>query len=68
MAVALWQIVVASDHRMHVVGLAVLTPLIALGLAAVQLLPSLEMTRYSLRAGLSYEEATAYSLPPAALA
>ena len=26
------------------------------------------MTRYSLRAGLSYEEATAYSLPPAALA
>ena len=32
------------------------------------MLPSLEMTRYSLRAGLSYEEATAYSLPPAALA
>jgi hypothetical protein len=26
------------------------------------------MTRYSLRAGLSYEEATAFSLPPAALA
>jgi hypothetical protein len=37
-------------------------------LTALQLLPSLEMTRYSLRAGLSYEEATAYSLPPAALA
>jgi hypothetical protein len=51
-----------------VIGLALLTPLIALGLAAAQLLPSLEMTRYSLRAGLSYEEATAYSLPPAALA
>jgi hypothetical protein len=49
-------------------GLALLTPLIALGLSAAQLLPSLEMTRYSLRAGLSYEEATAYSLPPAALA
>jgi hypothetical protein len=51
-----------------VIGLALLMPLIALGLSAVQLLPSLEMTRYSLRAGLSYEEATAYSLPPAALA
>ena len=50
------------------VGLALLAPLIAFGLTAVQLLPSLEMTRYSLRAGLSYEEATAYSLPPAALA
>ncbi len=35
---------------------------------AAQLLPSLEMTQYSLRAGLSYEEATAYSLPPIALA
>jgi Bacterial membrane protein YfhO len=53
---------------MRVAGLAMLTPLIALGLSAAQLLPSLEMMRYSLRAGLSYEEATAYSLPPAALA
>jgi hypothetical protein len=51
-----------------VMGLALLAPLIVFGLTAMQLLPSLEMTRYSLRAGLSYEEATAYSLPPAALA
>ncbi|HSD82229.1 MAG TPA: YfhO family protein, partial [Anaerolineae bacterium] len=51
-----------------VIGLALLAPLITLSLTALQLLPSLEMTKYSLRAGLTYEEATAYSLPPAALA
>jgi hypothetical protein len=68
MAVAVWQIIVAQGGRGRVIGLALLTPLIALGLSAAQLLPSLEMTRYSLRAGLTYEEATAYSLPPAALA
>jgi hypothetical protein len=68
MAVAVWQIIIAPRGRGRVIGLAMLTPLIALGLSAAQLLPSLEMTRYSLRAGLSYEEATAYSLPPAALA
>jgi hypothetical protein len=68
LAVAVWQIGIASGQRLRVIGLALLTPLIAFGLSAVQLLPSLEMTRYSLRAGLSYEEATAYSLPPAALA
>ncbi len=68
MAIAVWQIMVASGQRVRVMGLALLMPLIAVGLSAAQLLPSLEMTRYSLRAGLSYEEATAYSLPPAALA
>ncbi len=67
-AVAVWQISVARSGRGHVIGLALLTPLITFGLTASQLLPSLEMTRYSLRAGLTYEEATAYSLPPAALA
>ena len=68
MAVAVWQIIDAPGGRGRVIGLALVTPLIALGLSAAQLLPSLEMTRYSLRAGLSYEDATAYSLPPAALA
>jgi hypothetical protein len=70
LAVAVWQVIVASSRRERakVAGLALLTPLITLGLTAMQLLPSLEMTRYSLRAGLSYDEATAYSLPPAALA
>jgi hypothetical protein len=68
MAVAVWQIVVAQSGRARVTGLALLMPLIAFGLTALQLLPSLEMTRYSLRASLSYAEATEYSLPPAALA
>ncbi len=70
MAIAVWQIVVAASWRERgkAFGLALLMPLIAFGLTALQLLPSLEMTHYSLRAGLSYEEATAYSLPPAALA
>jgi hypothetical protein len=68
MAVAVWQIVIARNGRVRVIGLALLAPLIVFGLTAAQLLPSLDMTRYSLRAGLSYEEATAYSLPPAALA
>ena len=69
-AIAVWQIVAAASwrERGQVAARAVLMPLITLGLTAMQLLPSLEMTRYSLRAGLSYEEATAYSLPPAALA
>ena len=61
-AVAVWQISVTRSGRGRVIGLALLTPVIAFGLTALQLLPSLEMTRYSLRAGLSYEEATAYSL------
>ena len=59
-AVAVWQIVIAPSWRMRgrVAGLALLLPVIVFGLTALQLLPSLEMTRYSLRAGLSYEEAT----------
>lgn len=57
-----------ADSMWRVVGLAVLALIVAFGLSAAQLLPSLEMTRYSLRAGLSYDEATAYSLPPIALA
>jgi hypothetical protein len=68
LAVAVWQILVATRGRGRVIGLALLAPLIVFGLTALQLLPSLEMTQYSLRAGLAYEEATAYSLPPAALA
>ena len=65
-----WQFVRAGRwrERARVIGLAALALIVAFGLSAAQLLPSLEMTRYSLRAGLSYEEATAYSLPPIALA
>ena len=69
-AIAVWQLLLASDGRSRrtVIGLTALAALTVAGLSALQLLPSLEMTRYSLRAGLSYTEATAYSLPPTALA
>lgn len=69
-AVGGWQFVRAGRwrERARVIGPAALALIVAFGLSAAQLLPSLEMTRYSLRAGLSYEEATAYSLPPIALA
>lgn len=68
--VAGWQLIraVSWRERGRVIGLAAVALIVAMGLSAIQLLPSLEMTRYSLRAGLSYEEATAYSLPPIALA
>jgi len=68
--VGVWQLICAANwrERGRVIGLATLALSVAFGLSAVQLLPSLEMTRYSLRSGLSYEEATAYSLPPIALA
>jgi hypothetical protein len=36
-------------------------------LAAVQVLPSLELTRLSLRAGISYQESTKFALAPAGL-
>ena len=57
-----------ADSLGRVLLLSMLALIVAFGLSAAQLLPSLEMTQYSLRAGLSYEEATAYSLPPIALA
>ncbi len=68
--VGAWRLIHAANwrERERVVGLATLALIVAVGLSAAQLLPSLEMTRYSLRAGLSYEEATAFSLPPIALA
>ncbi len=69
-AIAMWQIFIAVTwrDRWRVIGLATLMLVVAFGLTAMQLLPSIAMTRYSLRSGLSYDEATAYSLPPTALA
>ncbi|HZY44500.1 MAG TPA: hypothetical protein VFF70_07105, partial [Anaerolineae bacterium] len=68
--IAVWQIVIAGSwrDRWRVIGLAALMLVVAFGLTAMQLLPSIELTRYSLRSGLSYDEATAYSLPLTALA
>jgi hypothetical protein len=47
-------------------GLAVIG-VITFGLSAAALLPTLEMTGYTARAGLTYEQAAQYSLPPQAL-
>jgi len=44
-----------------------ITALVAFGFAALMIIPSNEMTRYTGRAGLDYGEATQYSLPPAGL-
>ncbi len=42
-------------------------PVLGLALAALTLLPAYELTSYTRRAGLTYADATAYSLPPQAL-
>jgi len=43
------------------------TVLVAFAFAALMIIPANEMARYTGRAGLDYEEATQYSLPPAGL-
>ncbi len=55
----------ASPFR--IVAIMVVISAIGLGLSAATLLPALELTRHSGRAGLTYEQAAAYSLPPQAL-
>ncbi len=47
--------------------LLALTGAVALGVAAPALLPAMEMSRLTLRADLSYADASQYSLPPVAL-
>ncbi len=44
-----------------------LTAAVAFGLSAPALLPSIEMTQYTLRAAFSYDQAAQFSLPPAQL-
>ena len=58
-----------SDWRvlLGTTSLLAVTMIVALGVAAPALLPSYEMSRLSLRAGLTYQDASQYSLPPAAL-
>lgn len=52
---------------LRTIGLLVLVAVIGLGLSAGGWLPALEMTRHTARAGLSYEEASRFSLAPQAL-
>ncbi|MBN1286987.1 MAG: YfhO family protein [Anaerolineae bacterium] len=67
-AVGLHGLVTARQAaRVKAVLLAALVGLVGVGLAAAALLPALELTPHSLRASISYAEATRFSLPPQAL-
>lgn len=57
----------AARVAARIVGRLLAIALIALGLSAAALLPALELTGYTARAGLSYTQAAQYSLPPQAL-
>ena len=48
-------------------GVCLVAFAVAFGVAAPALVPSFEMSRLTLRADLSYQDASLYSLPPAAL-
>ncbi|MBS1251392.1 MAG: hypothetical protein MAG451_00425 [Anaerolineales bacterium] len=67
----LYQLVAERRHgwrwTLNSVGLAGLVGVVGLGLAALSLLPALEMVGYTRRASLTYAEAAQYSLPPQAL-
>ena len=52
---------------LRVIGTLAAIGIIAFGLSAAGLIPTLELTGYTARAGLSYADAAAYSLPPRAL-
>ena len=53
--------------RVRPLILFAITALVAFAFAALMIIPAYEMARYTGRAGLDYEEATRYSLPPAGL-
>lgn len=62
----LYEFVAQGNWRVLVLGTT--AGLVAFGLAAIALLPALEMLKYTARAGLSYAEAAKWSLPPLGLA
>ncbi|MBN2471512.1 MAG: YfhO family protein, partial [Anaerolineae bacterium] len=71
-AAAVWWMGAALVHQngrqfVLVVGRLAAIGLIAFGLSAAALLPTLELTGYTARAELTYEQAAQYSLPPRAL-
>ncbi|MDP6792629.1 MAG: hypothetical protein QF660_01105 [Anaerolineales bacterium] len=64
---AIWMTVALPDKTQWV-GLCTLVVALTLGLCAFFVFPTIELTQYSLRSGLTYTEASAYSLPPTGLA
>ncbi len=66
----LWEMAISyqsSVFSLKPLGYLLLTLLVMMGLSALWLIPTLEMSRYTLRADLPYPEAAAYSLNPAQL-
>lgn len=57
----------AWRDRLVRAGLLALTAAVAFGLAAISLVPAYDMTHYTVRASLSYEEASKFAIPPAGL-
>jgi len=57
-----------AQRQWRVIVLGLVAAIIAFGLAAIALLPALEMISYTARSGLSYAEASRWSLPPLGLA
>ena len=74
LALGLYSAYYAYGHRrcgwralLKTASLAILAIVIALGMAAPALAPSIEMSHLTVRADLTYQNASQYSLPPAAL-
>lgn len=63
---ALWEIIF-GENKLLPVRYLLLVLLITVGLSALWLIPTLEMSQHTLRANLAYEETAAYSLNPVQL-
>jgi hypothetical protein len=53
--------------RLLPIGQLMLAGAVSFGIAAVALVPALDMNKYTVRASMSYPEAAAFSVPPAGL-
>ncbi len=54
-------------ERIYPIGLLALAGAVGFGAAALALIPTLNLTAYTVRASMSYADAAAYSVPPAGL-
>lgn len=53
--------------RLRPIGQLFLASAVGFGIAALALIPALDMNKYTVRASMSYPEAAAFSIPPAGL-
>ena len=54
-------------ERLLPIGLLALAGAIGFGIAALALIPAIDLTRYTVRASMSYAETAAFSIPPAGI-